>query len=81
MEEEMTEQEKTTYHPVRIRLDADLYEQLKKSCVEHGDISRLVRYLLREWLKLPHERDALVNIQKEAHIKPGRPNSGGSNES
>ena len=47
---------------LRVVLDLALYEELKSKCIDHGDISRLVRYLLRDWLKLPssQERGAVL---------------------
>jgi hypothetical protein len=36
---------------IRIILPAALYERLKKECVDHGDISKLIRKLLVKYLQ------------------------------
>lgn len=36
---------------IRIILPKALYERLKKECVDHGDISKLIRKLLIKHLK------------------------------
>ena len=58
----MTQFNKENSKSLRVVLDLDLYQELKSKCIDHGDISRLVRYLLREWLKLPasQERGAVM---------------------
>lgn len=42
---------------LRVVIDLALYEELKSKCIDHGDISRLIRYLLREWLKRPESQE------------------------
>ncbi len=46
---------KREVRPIRIYLPLDIYKEVKAHCPEHGDMTRLVRHLLSEWLKKPHE--------------------------
>ena len=66
----MTKFNKENSKALRVVLDLALYEELKAKCIDHGDISRLVRFLLREWLKLPasQERGAVLRaVMSEAN--------------
>lgn len=42
-----------TQKSVRVVLPLAMYEGLKERCFDYGDLSRVVRHLLREWLKNP----------------------------
>jgi hypothetical protein len=35
---------------IRVVVPIRLYDRLKEQCVDHGDISRLVRKLLEKWV-------------------------------
>jgi len=37
---------------IRIILPLELYDELKSKCTDHGDISKLVRRMLRAYLKV-----------------------------
>ena len=36
---------------VRVVMPLSMYEALKERCEDYGDLSRIVRKLIREWLK------------------------------
>jgi hypothetical protein len=44
---------KETQKSVRVVLPLTLYNQIKDRCVDYGDLSRLVRHLLKQWIKNP----------------------------
>lgn len=44
---------KETQKSVRVVLPLSLYNEVKERCIDYGDISRLVRHLLREWANDP----------------------------
>jgi hypothetical protein len=35
---------------VRVVLPVDLYNELKDRCVDYGNLSKVVRFLLRKWI-------------------------------
>ena len=41
----------TKQRSIRIALPEELYEELKRTCQDHGDLSKLVRQLLIKYLK------------------------------
>jgi hypothetical protein len=47
----MTKVNKETQKSVRVVLPTQLYNQFKERCGDHGDMSRVIRYLLTEWIK------------------------------
>ena len=49
----MTLLKRDTQKSVRVVLPLSLYREFKNKCLDYGDLSRVVRYLLREWLKNP----------------------------
>lgn len=48
---------KETQKSVRVVLPLAMYNKLKKRCRQHGDMSDIVRRLLREWLKKPESEE------------------------
>ena len=36
---------------IRVVLPLDLYEEVKERCIDYGDISRVIRHLLRKWIR------------------------------
>lgn len=44
---------KETQKSVRVVLPLQLYNDVKERCIDYGDLSRLVRHLLRDWIKDP----------------------------
>ena len=44
---------KETQKSVRVVIPLTLYNEVKERCVDYGDLSKLVRHLLREWIKNP----------------------------
>ncbi len=49
----MSKIEKSEQKSVRVVLPLAMYDGLKDRCFDYGDLSRVVRHLLREWLKNP----------------------------
>lgn len=47
----MSKFNKETEKSIRIVLSLPIYNALKERCGDYGDISRVVRHLLREWIK------------------------------
>ena len=44
---------KDTQKSVRVVMPLEMYNDLKTRCIDYGDMSRVVRHLLRGWLANP----------------------------
>jgi len=42
-----------TQKSVRVVMPLDMYNDLKARCIDYGDLSRVIRHLLRGWLSNP----------------------------
>ena len=49
----MSQFNKSAQKSLRVVLPLSLYEKLKERCHERGDISKVVRSLLRKWIAEP----------------------------
>lgn len=65
----MATHNKETQKSVRVVLPLTLYNEVKDKCEEYGDLSRVVRHLLRKWVK-----DSKSTI-RQAYDDPTDPNS------
>jgi hypothetical protein len=63
---------KLTEKSVRIVLPLDLYNELKERCIDYGDISRVVRHLLRRWIKEGGTVRAAYDEATEAAVKSAK---------
>ena len=48
---EMSKFDKELEKSIRVVLPLDLYEEVKERCIDYGDISRVIRHLLRKWIR------------------------------
>jgi hypothetical protein len=60
-QQEVLRENKPKFRFIRIQVDEGLYQKLKLHCIEHGDLSRLTRSLLRKWVGSP---EAAVELNK-----------------
>ena len=71
----MSKFDKETQKSVRVVLPLKMYDAVKDKCLDYGDMSRLVRHLLREWLKNPkatirqvYDQEAKVEANGESKV-------------
>jgi len=65
----MSKFNKETQKSVRVVLPLKMYNSLKDRCLDYGDLSRLVRHLLRDWLNNPKGTIRQVYNQDEEVAK------------
>lgn len=53
-----------TQKSIRIVLDNQDYNSLKKHCLDYGDVSRVIRFLLKKWLADP--KSSLRQVYEDA---------------
>lgn len=67
----MSKFNKETEKSIRIVLSLPLYNSLKERCGDYGDISRVIRHLLREWInrggtiRQVYEADDVIKVATE----------------
>jgi hypothetical protein len=60
---------KETQKSVRVVLPLELYNKVKERCIDYGDLSRLVRHLLKDWLNDPKATIRQVYDQEAGEAK------------
>lgn len=62
---------KETQKSVRVVLPKKLYDDVKDRCLDYGDLSRVVRHLLKKWLKEGGTiRQVYDNEAKDGELEP-----------
>lgn len=64
----MSKFNKETQKSMRVVLPLPLYEAVKARCLNYGDMSKLARHLLREWLKDPKRITIRQVLEEEQAI-------------
>jgi len=70
----MSKFNKETQKSVRVVMPLDMYEDLKSRCIDYGDMSRVVRHVVRKWLANPANTIRSIYDSEVALAKEGNGN-------
>jgi hypothetical protein len=72
----MSKFNKETQKSVRVVMPLEMYESLKGRCIDYGDMSRVVRHLVRKWLANPENTIRSIYDNEVALEKVGNGGNG-----